>query len=426
MANTVLWWSTLMSVAEEIKSPVPGGVRLFDYSRVDWVTPTCLLLLGTTSVFFIYSAQIYSGGSQWKMQLVWLTAGAMAYLGVASVNYKALLDKGHWIYVLGIVALIIVETPLGYEKYGSRRWIDLKVFKVQPTEAAKIGTLILCASILARSRIGTLRESLEPIGKVFLTTALPILLIFLQPDLGSTLVFPPMVFTLLFLAKIPMRFFAFVFCIIIPILGVISVDMYRFQKHLEATEQTPLENLYGNNGYGEHSIVPLKDYQRNRILAFVAPDVADPQGIGVNWNRAQSLIAVGSGGLAGKGLGQSTQAKLGYLPSSVAHNDFIYSVLAEEKGFIGGALVLCLLAAVVGNGFRVALQARDRFGMLLAAGVSVIFMVHIFINIGMTLGITPVTGLPLPMLSYGGSFVISCCVLQGLLQSIYRFRKDFS
>ena len=165
---------------------------------------------------------------------------------------------------------------------------------------------------------------------------------------------------------------------------------------------------------------------RNRILAFVAPDVADPQGIGVNWSREQSLIAVGSGGLAGKGLGQSTQAKLGYLPSSVAHNDFIYSVLAEEKGFLGGALVLCLLAAVVGNGFRIASQARDRFGMLLAAGVSVIFMTHIFINIGMTLGITPVTGLPLPMLSYGGSFVISCCVLQGLLQSIYRFRKDFS
>ncbi|MEK9985126.1 MAG: FtsW/RodA/SpoVE family cell cycle protein, partial [Opitutae bacterium] len=166
-----------MSVADEIKSPVPGGVRLFDYSRVDWVTPTCLLLLGITSVFFIYSAQIYSGGSQWKMQLVWLSAGGMAYLGVASVNYKALLDKGHWIYLLGIVALIIVETPLGYEKYGSRRWIDLKVFKVQPTEAAKIGTLILCASILARSRIGTLRESLEPIGKVFLTTTLPIVLI---------------------------------------------------------------------------------------------------------------------------------------------------------------------------------------------------------------------------------------------------------
>jgi rod shape determining protein RodA len=235
-----------------------------------------------------------------------------------------------------------------------------------------------------------------------------------------------MVFTLLFLAKIPLRFFAIVVAIIVPVLGMITVDMYRFQKHLETTDQTPLQNLHGRNGYEKHSWVPLQDYQRNRILAFVAPDIADPQGIGVNWNRAQSLIAVGSGGFSGKGLGQSTQAKLGYLPSSVAHNDFIYSVLAEEKGFLGGAFVLLLLAAVVGNGFRIAGQARDRFGMLLATGISVIFMIHIFINIGMTLGIAPITGLPLPMLSYGGSFVISCCILQGLLQSIYRFRKDFS
>jgi rod shape determining protein RodA len=202
--------------------------------------------------------------------------------------------------------------------------------------------------------------------------------------------------------------------------------MYNYTKHLEATGMTPLENQQSSNSYQNHTWVPLKDYQRNRILAFVAPEIADPQGIGVNWNRQQSVIAVASGGLVGKGLGQSTQAKLGYLPSSVAHNDFIFSVLAEEKGFLGSVFVLFLLATVVGNGFRIASLARDRFGKLIAAGVSVIFMIHIFINVGMTLGITPVTGLPLPFLSYGGSFVISCCILQGLLQSIYRFRKDFS
>jgi rod shape determining protein RodA len=235
-----------------------------------------------------------------------------------------------------------------------------------------------------------------------------------------------MVFTLLFLSKIPLRFFAIVFGIFVPLLGVVSYDMYNYTKHLEATGMTPLENQQSSNSYQNHTWVPLKDYQRNRILAFVAPEIADPQGIGVNWNRQQSVIAVASGGLVGKGLGQSTQAKLGYLPSSVAHNDFIFSVLAEEKGFLGSVFVLFLLATVVGNGFRIASLARDRFGKLIAAGVSVIFMIHIFINVGMTLGITPVTGLPLPFLSYGGSFVISCCILQGLLQSIYRFRKDFS
>ena len=170
-----------------------------------------------------------------------------------------------------------------------------------------------------------------------------------------------MVFTLLFLAKIPMRFFAFVFCIIIPILGIVSVDIYRFQKHLEATEQTPLENLYGNNGYGEHSIVPLKDYQRNRILAFVAPDVADPQGIGVNWNRAQSLIW-GSGGLAGKGLAKAH--RLNWVPTLLV--DTTISSLSSGRGKVLGARVLAHLQ-LVGNGFRIALQARDR-SVLLAAG----------------------------------------------------------
>ena len=204
---------------------------------------------------------------------------------------------------------------------------------------------------------------------------------------------------------------------------MVAFDINKYKHFLTERDLTPLQN---KGEYQTQSLLPLKDYQRNRILAFVAPELVDPQGIGVNWNKLQSLIAVGSGGLLGKGLGQSTQAKLGYLPSSVAHNDFIFSVLAEEKGFLGGTLVLLLFAAIVGNGIRIAAIARDRFGMLLAAGATVIFMIHIFINIGMTLGLTPITGLPLPLLSYGGSFVISCCILQGLLQSIYRFRKDFS
>lgn len=414
-----------MDSAVPAKKPYTLAIR-FEPNRLDWITPICLILLGITSVFFIYSAQIYSGGTEWKKQLVWLAVGGIAYITLASLNYKIFLENSHIVYILGICFLLVLWTPLGKEIYGSRRWIDLKFMKIQPTEGAKIGTLILCASILARSRISTLAESILPIFKVLAAAALPILLIFLQPDLGSTLVFPPMVFTLLFLSKIPLRFFVIVFGIIVPLLGIVSLDMYNYTKHLEATGMTPLENQQSQNSYQKHTWVPLKDYQRNRILAFVAPEIADPEGIGVNWNRQQSVIAVASGGLLGKGLGQSTQAKLGYLPKSVAHNDFIFSVLAEEKGFLGSVFVLFLLAAVVGNGFRIASLARDRFGKLIAAGVSVIFMIHIFINVGMTLGITPVTGLPLPFLSYGGSFVISCCILQGLLQSIYRFRKDFS
>ena len=154
--------------------------------------------------------------------------------------------------------------------------------------------------------------------------------------------------------------------------------------------------------------------------------MVDPRGIGVSWNLRQSLIAVGSGGPFGKGHTHGTQAKLGYLPQSVATNDFIFSVLAEELGFTGGIFVIGLYILLLGNGLRIAHLARDRFGMLLCVGASIILMVHIFINIGMTIGLMPITGLPLPFLSYGGSFILSCCILQGLIQSVYRFRKDFS
>ena len=172
--------------------------------------------------------------------------------------------------------------------------------------------------------------------------------------------------------------------------------------------------------------MPLHDYQRNRILSFVAPEVIDPQGVGANWNLRQSLIAIGSGGLSGKGYGESAQAKLGYLPASEASNDFIFAVIAEEKGFIGGLIVLGLYGALVFNCLRIAGMARDRFGMLLCVGVAVIFSIHILVNIGMTLGLMPITGIPLPLVSYGGSFVLSCCFLLGLVQSVYRFRSDFS
>ena len=140
----------------------------------------------------------------------------------------------------------------------------------------------------------------------------------------------------------------------------------------------------------------------------------------------QSLITVGSGGLTGKGWQQGTQAQIGYLPRSIAHNDFIFSVISEELGFVGSITVLGLFGLVLFNGIRIAGLARDRFGTLIALGVTVLFMVHVFVNVAMTIGLVPITGIPLPFISYGGSFVLSCCLLQGLVQSVYRFRKDFA
>jgi len=128
--------------------------------------------------------------------------------------------------------------------------------------------------------------------------------------------------------------------------------------------------------------------------------------------------------LTGKGWTEGTQAQLGYLPRSVAHNDFIFAVVAEESGFLGGLLVIGIYGVMLSNGVRIAGMARDRFGMLLAVGVTVTFLIHVFINIGMTIGISPITGLPLPFISYGGSFILSCCILQGIVQSVYRHRRE--
>jgi len=181
------------------------------------------------------------------------------------------------------------------------------------------------------------------------------------------------------------------------------------------------------NAYGATTIFPLKDYQRNRILAFVAPDVVDPRGRDVSWNQRQSLISVGTGGVWGKGIAEGTQAKLGYLPSSVAYNDFIFSVIAEESGFAGSGVVIVLLGIVVVYGcMRASWEARDKFGQYLCVGIAAMLMTHIFINVGMTIGIMPITGVPLPMLSYGGSFILTCCILLGLVQSVYRHRQNFN
>jgi len=287
-------------------------------------------------------------------------------------------------------------------------------------ETAKFGVLIMAASILARSEIGSIRESLQVLGKMALAVSIPMFLILRQPDLGSALVLPPMIFSLLFVSNLAKRFFVTAIAAFLLVLSVVAIDVYGYNRFMEANN---LSYTRDKGAYEEHSLLPLRDYQRNRILSFVAPDQIEPMGIG--WNLRQSLISVGSGGLIGKGWTEGTQAKLGYLPRGVAHNDFIFSVLAEEKGFLGSVTVLGLFGLILGNGIRIAGMARDRFGMLLALGVTVIFAVHVFVNIAMTIGMIPITGLPLPFLSYGGSFLLSCCILQGLVQSVYRFRKDF-
>jgi len=387
--------------------------------RFDWINPSAILCLCTVGVFFIYSAQLATGRGQWMQQIVWLVVGGVLYAAVALVDYKFWLKYAHWFYLGALILLLVVLSPLGASRLGATRWIDFGPFSVQPSEAAKLGVLVMTAAILTRSRLGTVSESLQTLGLLALAVGFPVLLILSQPDLGSALVIPPMVFALLYVSDLSQRFFVVALGAFLLLVGIMTVDIWRYTDFVESHGYS-----YRDRKYESHSWIPfIHDYQRNRILSFVNPEKYDPMGIG--WNLNQSLISVGSGGFTGKGWTEGTQAKLGYLPRAVAHNDFVFSVIAEEKGFVGGITVLALFCAILWNGIRIAGLARDRFGTLLAIGVTVLFAVHVFVNIAMTIGLVPITGIPLPFISYGGSFVLSCCVLQGLVQSVYRFRKEF-
>jgi len=394
--------------------------KLTTREHFDRVTPICMLGLSLFGVVFIYSAQLARSGGQWQQQLVYLGLGAILYLVTSLMDYRIWLRYAHWVYVVGIIMLVAVLIPgIGTTHgMGARRWIDLGV-AFQPSEFAKVAVLFATASILTGSKLGTVADSLQVLFKLALAVGLPMLLIIAEPDLGSALVIAPMVFAMLFASNLSLRFFGGALGVFALIIGVVALDVWRYSNYMEDNN---LSFTRDRGAYEKHGLLPLKDYQRNRVLAFALPDKVDPTGIG--WNSRQSLISVGSGGLMGKGWTEGTQAKLGYLPPAVAHNDFIFSVIAEEKGFLGSITVVGLFGVVLWNGLRIAGLARDRFGALLALGVTVLIAVHVFVNIAMTIGLVPVKGIPLPFISYGGTFVLSCCLLQGLVQSVYRFRRD--
>jgi rod shape determining protein RodA len=399
--------------------------KLKTQGRFDVFSPLAMLALGVFGVMFIYSAQLERHGTSWKAQCVYWAVGLLLYAAVSLIDYRIWLSYAHWIYAACIVTLVLVIIPgIGNMQFGARRWIDFGLFKYQPSETAKIAVLLMAAGMLARSRIGTIKDSLLTLGKLALVAGVPIFLIFLQPDLKSAIVLPPMIFAMLFVSRLSLRFFAAALGAFALLVAVVAWDTAAYVRFMDThgysydSEEREL--------YNKHSLLPLHGYQRNRILAFASPNIIDKAGTGAAYNLNQSLISVGSGGLTGKGWRQGTQARLGYLPPAVSHNDFIVSVIAEETGFLGSLTVIGLFGIILFNSIRIAGLARDRFGTLIAIGVTMFFTVHVFVNIAMSIGLVPITGIPLPFISYGGSFVLTCCLLQGLVQSVYRFRKDFS
>ena len=391
-------------------------------SRVDWLMLAALAGLMAIGVLFVFSATMANESAAlivwynqpWFRQLVWYGIGLGAMGAVCLVDYRILARWSLVAYGAIILFLIAVLIPgVGADRFGARRWIDLGPFSLQPSEFAKLAFILSMGNFLSRppDELKSVKIFWQALGMV----ALPFLLVMKEPDLGSALILIPVSLTMLFVAGVPPRYINTLLGASGVLVGLILVDV------LLAPPQWQLK---------------LEDYQKRRLLVYFGldgiPRDATPQQRAearrqqrnYSYNVDQALISVGSGGLMGKGWRQGTQNALGYLPRAVAHNDFIFSVIAEEKGFMGSAIVVVLYSVVLFTGIRIAGQARDRLGRLLAVGVVAMLFSHVFINIGMNIRIMPVTGVPLPLLSYGGSSVLCSLIAAGLLQNVYIHRRS--
>lgn len=361
----------------------PRRIRLI-LSRLDFLSLACTLLLAGIGIAFIYSAGYREddpGLSDFcRKQMVWVGVGTFALLSTAFLDYRRLGELAPWLYLVACLLLVLVLVA-GVKVYGAYRWLDVAGIRIQPSEFGKLAVLLALARHLGRPDARPLRW---PILAGAALIVLPVfVLILVEPDLGSALVLVPVAGAMLVAAGLSFR-----------ILGrLIGAGL-----------------LLAPFGW-----FALDGYQQERIRVFLDP-TRDPLGTG--WNKIQSAIAIGSGGLEGKGFLQGTQNVLGFLPRTVAPTDFIFSVIAEEKGFLGVLAVLGLYALLLWGGFRAARRAPDPFGRILAAGLTALLFTHIFVNIAMTIGLLPITGLPLPLISYGGSFMVTAMVSLGILQSI--------
>jgi rod shape determining protein RodA len=390
--------------------------------RVQLVGLGGLVLLGTA---FVFSATMVSEAAAaaawynqlWVRQILWYVLGAGAAVILCLADYRALSRWSMIVYWASIVPLLLVLVPhIGTTHgWGAMRWIDLGFFQFQPSEFAKLAMILALAHFLSRP-VEELRDHwlfIKALGMMML----PFVFIMKEPDLGSALVLLPTGLVMMYVAGTPTRYLVRLLAGVGVLGALFLVDVLfappNWQVKLEDYQQRRLK-VYFNQEYTPPASASKAEIERLRKQRFDD-----------SHNVRQALIAVGSGGVFGKGWRQGTQNALGYLPRAVAHNDFIFSVLAEEKGFVGSVTVLTLYGMILFSGIRIAGQARDRLGKLLAVGVVALLFSHVFINIGMNIRLMPVTGVPLPLLSYGGSSVLGSLIALGILQNVYMYRKAY-
>ncbi|MHB1407491.1 MAG: rod shape-determining protein RodA [Desulfitobacteriaceae bacterium] len=353
-----------------------------------------LLILSTASINVIKGEPFHYVA----LQGMWIGSGLVLAIIMAVIDYQKWRRLSWWIYAFNL-GLLLAVFFVGSEAKGATRWIPVtSTFGIQPSEFAKIFIIITFADFLARreGKLNRFRDFIPP----FLYVAIPMALIFKQPDLGTSLVFAAIFIGMMFIAGAnPWKFGGL-------LLGGAAILAVALWLHFST-------NLPGWLQFAQGLPLPLKDYQLQRLTIFMNP-MADTSGEG--YHIIQSLWAIGSGGLWGKGYRSGTQGQLNFLPEH--HTDFIFSVFGEEFGFVGTVTLLFLFCILIVRAVGIAVRARDLYGMLIATGIISMFTFHILVNVGMTSGIMPVTGIPLPLISYGGSTMWANMIALGLLLSI--------
>jgi rod shape determining protein RodA len=351
-----------------------------------------IFALNIIGLINLYSATHGAAISSFKFsgpffaQLIWLVGGWAIYFVVTYIDYRLFIRMAYFFYVINVGFLAAIPF-IGHTSLGAKRWINFGFFQYQPSETVKLVLVLILARVLAKkSAVGRLglKHLLWPIT----ITAIPFVLVVRQPDLGTAIMIAAISGSMILFVGVQKR--------ILVSAALIGVMI------------TPLVWNFG-----------LKAYQKSRILTFLDPSL-DPRG--ANYNRNQSIIAVGSGGVLGKGFRKGTQSQLEFLPER--HTDFIFSVLSEEHGFVGSMTTIGLFAVLFLLGIRTSMMAYDKSGALLVVGILSIMFWHMVVNIGMVIGLMPIVGIPLPLLSYGGSMMLTTMLGLGWVSSV-AMRKYF-
>lgn len=358
------------------------------FKRFDINLALVVLFLNLIGLYNLYSAthtpDAIDLSKTFTSQLIWLGGGWVIYFLCTFFDYK-LFAKFSYLFYIGNLGMLMLVPFIGKSFYGAQRWLDLGFFRYQPSETMKLALIFVLANVLSKKSYPNglgLKDLIYPL----VLTAVPFVLVARQPDLGTALMLAAMSCTIFLFIGVQRR---------ILIASVVAIVV-----------ALPAAWMFA-----------MKPYQKQRVLTFLDPS-KDPQGAG--YNTIQSITAVGSGQIIGKGFQRGTQSQLEFLPER--HTDFIFSVLSEEHGFIGAIVTIALFMALFFISIRVASQARDKFGVLLAIGcISYVFW-HMFVNIGMVTGLLPIVGVPLPLLSYGGSGMVTTMLGLGLVSSV-SFRR---